>query len=97
MRLILRFDQMPGNFSLDPERPKKRFYIPISNNPKRPNFIRVQNGRGTFCWSIIRRKQFRSKGHGHFWKIPKGAIAFLFPHLLRSTRGWFYGEPEWIF
>ena len=87
MGLILRFDQVPGTFLLDPERPRKRFSIPTSGNPKRPNFIRVQNGRGTFRWSEVRRKQFHSKGHGHFWKIPKGAIAFFFPHLLRSTQG----------
>ena len=95
--MALRFDKVPGSFILDPENPKTVYSIPISGNPKKLNYIRVQNGRGSFYWSKSRRKRFFSKRHGHFWWIPKGAIAFCFPFLEWSASGWHYGEPEWIF
>ncbi len=97
----MEFGNVPGSFILDSEDPKKVYSIPIFGNPKKIKNIgvqiRVRNGNGSFHWSKSRRKKFLSKRCGHFWRIPKGAIAFCFPFLKRLAKGWHYGEPEWIF
>jgi len=97
MTQILRFDKVPGSFSLDPGKPKKEYSISISGNPRRPNFIRVKNGKGSFHWSDTDHRQFHGTGNGHFWRIPEGVTIFRFPHLRKNAGGWHYREPEWLF